>query len=296
MIDLTAEVTIKLMDEDLWPNPDDLADVSEYPGGGEQNGAEKENRGAIYHGTYDLKTNGLTGDNTGGPDGGYITTIGDGDENAKVWFKVYDSVVADPSGPYYGIENVDIEFEGAVLDYSGRSPYDYHWGFGDGGTSNQQNPTHAYSEGRYTATLTVSDDDVDSSKAYAEVTVYENTAPGKPSISGPSSGKPRTEYSFTFTATDPEGSYGDKVSYCIDWGDDSSLEWTGFVPSGNGVTKQHTWDRRDEYTIKAKTKDLNGLESSWATKSISTPKNKPYLNTPFLDFLQNHQLMYQLLQ
>ena len=101
--DLTAEVTIKLMDEDLWPNPDDLADVSEYPGGGEQNGAEKENRGAIYHGTYDLKTNGLTGDNTGGPDSGYYTTIGDGDENAKVWFKVYDPVVADPGGPYYGV-------------------------------------------------------------------------------------------------------------------------------------------------------------------------------------------------
>lgn len=112
--------------------------------------------------------------------------------------------------------------------------------FGDGGTSNQQNPTHEYSDGSYTSTLTVTDDDRNSNKAYAEVTVYENTAPNKPSLTGPSSEKPRTEYSYTFTATDPEGSYGDKLSYCIDWGDDSDLELTGFVSPGTGVTKQHT--------------------------------------------------------
>jgi len=294
--DLNAEVTIKLMDEDLWPNPDDLADVSEYPNGGEKDGADKENRGAIYHGTYDLKTNSLTGDNTGGPDDGYYTTIGDGDENAKIWFKIYDPVVADPGGPYYGVENVDIEFEGDALQYSGRSPYSYHWDFGDGGTSNQQNPTHEYSEGDYTATLTVTDDNGDPDKAYADVTVYENTAPEEPSISGPSNGEPRNEYSFTFTATDPEGGYGDKVSYCIDWDDGSSLEWTDFVSSGTGVTRQHTWSSRNQFTIKAKTKDLNGAESGWATKSFSTPKNKPYINTPFMQFLQQHPLIYQLLQ
>ena len=68
--------------------------------------------------------------------------------------------------------------------------------FGDGGTSNQQNPTHEHSDGSYTTTLTVTDDDRDSNKVYDEVTVYENTAPNKPSLTGPSSEKIKIETSL----------------------------------------------------------------------------------------------------
>ena len=284
--DLSEVITIKLMDEDLWPDPDDLADVSEYPDGGEQNGAENENRGAIYHGTYDLKTNSLTGDPKNGPFAGYYTTIGDGNENAKVWFKIYDPVMAYPGGPYQGVENVEVEFKGSAVQYSGHAPYTYHWDFGDESTSTKQNPNHKYSDdGDYTATLTVTDDYGDSHKADVEVTIYSNTAPNKPSISGPSSGKRRQEYSFTFTATDSEGGYGDRVKYGVDWGDGSSVEWTDFVSSGTGTTLTHTWSSRDSFTIKAKTKDLNGAESSWATKSFSTPKAKT-TNIPLMRFLE----------
>ena len=92
--DTTVEVTIKLMEDDLdfWFG-DDLADVSAYPGGGVDDDTP-EKREAIYHGTYNLETNTLTGDATGN-DGGYKTTTGDGINNAKVWFKVTDDY--DPS-------------------------------------------------------------------------------------------------------------------------------------------------------------------------------------------------------
>jgi N-acetylneuraminic acid mutarotase len=39
----------------------------------------------------------------------------------------------------------------------GTPPYTYSWNLGDGGTSSQQNPTHTYAAGSYTATLTVHD-------------------------------------------------------------------------------------------------------------------------------------------
>ena len=94
---LEVEVKIKLMEHDgiLEGGFDDLADVSAYPGGGTDNSIE-DMRGAIYHGTYNLVTNQLTGDQVG-QDGSYLTTNGEDDgststdeNDAKVWFKVSD--------------------------------------------------------------------------------------------------------------------------------------------------------------------------------------------------------------
>ena len=87
----SVEVTIKLMDDDVVSG-DDLADVSAYSGGG-RNDDTSDKRGAIYHGTYNLKTNALTGD-TVTEEGGYKVTEGafgnDPANNAKVWFKITD--------------------------------------------------------------------------------------------------------------------------------------------------------------------------------------------------------------
>ena len=85
--DTTVEITIKLMDDDVISG-DDLADVSAYQGGGEDDDIS-DKRAAIYHGTYDLKTNKLIGD-TVTEEGDYFVTIGDGINNAKVWFKISD--------------------------------------------------------------------------------------------------------------------------------------------------------------------------------------------------------------
>ena len=42
--------------------------------------------------------------------------------------------------------------------------------------------------------------------------------------------------------------------------------------------------------------DEDASDTCTITVSLATPKNKPYFNTPFLQFLQNHPLIYQLLQ
>jgi C1A family cysteine protease len=82
-----VEITIKLMDYDNLA--DDLADVSDYPGGGSDD-STRDKREAIYHGTYDLVSDSLRGDKTS-TNGIYLTTKGDGKNNAKVWFSITDN-------------------------------------------------------------------------------------------------------------------------------------------------------------------------------------------------------------
>ena len=96
--DITPEITIKLMDDDqfiLEGYKDDLADISAYEGGGVKDGADQEERCAIYHCTYNLATDKISGDTITGPDSnGYYTTVGDGNDNALVKFKITDDYVA----------------------------------------------------------------------------------------------------------------------------------------------------------------------------------------------------------
>ncbi len=69
---------------------------------------------------------------------------------------VVPQLTAFANGPYSGTVNVPIAFAGSAS--GGTPPYSYSWDFGDGASSNLQNPTYPYSgAGTYTATLTVTD-------------------------------------------------------------------------------------------------------------------------------------------
>ena len=121
-----------------------------------------------------------------------------------------------------------------------------------------------------------------------------NEPPSAPIITGQTSGKPGTEYEYTFNAVDPDG---DNVKYHIDW-DDGDSEETGFNPSGTDVKVKHTWITQGTYIIKAKAEDTNGLESDWTELSVTMPRNRA-TQRPFLQFLQNflqqYPILYQLL-
>lgn len=66
--------------------------------------------------------------------------------------------VADANGPYTGTEGIAISFSSAGSTDPDGSISSYSWDFGDGNTSTQANPSHAYaSAGTYNVTLTVTD-------------------------------------------------------------------------------------------------------------------------------------------
>lgn len=102
-----------------------------------------------------------------------------------------------------------------------------------------------------------------------------NTAPNPPTISGPTTGNPTTQYTFGFVATDPDG---DNIKYGVDWdGNNTVDEWlpsTGDVASGVSRTGVKSWSAVGSKTFKALTQDAAGLQSTWASYTI-TLSNAP---------------------
>lgn len=89
---------------------------------------------------------------------GYLYAFGRGPLNAHA------------HGPYTGYYQVPIQFTGEA--FGGTPPYTYHWDFGDGQTSNEQNPVHTYTAtGLYDATLTAMDSEGNHSTDNASVTI-----------------------------------------------------------------------------------------------------------------------------
>ena len=110
---------------------------------------------------------------------------------------------------------------------------------------------------------------------------------------GPKTGRPGINYTYSTSATDPEGH---QIYYKWDWGDGAYSDWLGPLNSGEEVTASHTWFTKGNYEIKVKAKDTNGFESEWSDPlPVSMPRNRA-IQRPFLNFLQNHPLIYQLLQ
>jgi hypothetical protein len=118
-----------------------------------------------------------------------------------------------------------------------------------------------------------------------------NAPPSPPTITGPTSGKPNMEHSFTFVSTDPEG---DAVMYNVDWGDGDN-EWTEYGDSGVEVTLKHTWNSQGTFTIKAQAVDFYGAESNWAEFPITIPRDKA-VNKPLLQFIQSQPDLFPMLQ
>ncbi len=115
----------------------------------------------------------------------------------------------------------------------------------------------------------------------------ENSPPNKPNLpSGPTSGASNTEYTYTTSTTDPNG---DKISYLFDWGDGSDSGWIDPISSGQTASASHKWMEKGDYQIKVKARDIPSFEESeWSDPlSVSMPKSKPYINIPFLRFLEN---------
>ncbi|MHA1171543.1 MAG: hypothetical protein ACTSQ3_05650 [Candidatus Heimdallarchaeota archaeon] len=120
-----------------------------------------------------------------------------------------------------------------------------------------------------------------------------NEAPKAPTIIGTTNGKVGVDYDYTFSASDLDG---DNVYIYVEFcADCQEAQWYGPFPPGYQLTISYSWESQGVYTVKAKAKDVYDAESDWATLEVSMPKNKP-INTPFLNFLENHPYLFPLLR
>jgi len=121
--------------------------------------------------------------------------------------------------------------------------------------------------------------------------VDSNEPPDTPTISGTLNGKARETYPYKFSTNDPDNN---AIMFYVDWGDGTFTNWTEKAGSGEKVRIDHTYNMRNDYTIRAKAKDVMGEESDWATLTVSMPKNK--IINPFERFLENHPNLFPMLR
>jgi len=199
---------------------------------------------------------------------------------------------ADSKGPYYGLVDVPVQFTG--YSKGGYSPHSYHWIFGDGESSDEQNPTYIYTSAEnYTVTFIVTDNTGNTSEDTTWVWVQDgNTPPNKPTITGPTSGKEGTSYDYTFTPTDSDES---NIYIYIEWGDDTNNGWIGPYNSGEEITLSHSWSQKGTYTIRCKAKDPYDVEGEWSEFEVSIPRSKVAYNSVIQRFLDVFPLLERFL-
>jgi outer membrane protein assembly factor BamB len=197
---------------------------------------------------------------------------------------------AEAHGPYYGLTGEPVQFEGDA--YKGVKSYSWHWDFGDGHTSDEQNPSHIYTNpSNFTVILTVSDSEGNVTDDTTWAWVQDgNVPPDKPTIDGPKKGLPHQHYTYSFVSSDPEEN---PIWYYVDWDDGKNTGWLGPYSSGHKITITHTWHEEKVFIIRAKAKDVFDNESEWATFKVNLPRDKA-ANYFFFSLIERFPLFKQL--
>ncbi|MGB5644342.1 MAG: PKD domain-containing protein [Gammaproteobacteria bacterium] len=170
--------------------------------------------------------------------------------------------IADPTGPYDGIEGVALTLDGGrSFDPDGGQILTYFWDFGDGNMGIGVAPNHTYgTAGTYTVSLIVTDDEGFASKSATTTATIRSLKPNAPPVSDPkgsytaSTGQP---VSFDGSgASDPDGTI---VTYDWDFGDGSS---------GTGVSPTHTYQAAGTYKVSLTVTDDGGLAHTASTTAV----------------------------
>ena len=178
---------------------------------------------------------------------------GDGSENQP------PSAVA--NGPYSGVENQAILLNSAGSADPDGNIASFHWSFGDGNSSTQQNPSHTYtSVGNFTITLTVTDNQgaTASQSTTANITSGGNQPPVA-NVNGPYSGTPASNIQFSSAGSnDPDGTI-------------SQYSWSfGDGATSNLANPSHSYTSAGSYTVELTVTDDQGSSSTQSTSANVT--------------------------
>ena len=157
-----------------------------------------------------------------------------------------------------------IKFTGTATDPDGDSIVAWHWDFGDGTTSDEQNPTHQYPNGgTFDVTLTVTDDKGLTGSVTKTITV--EGPPNEPPVVdftwSPSAPDVGEEVTFTPTVTDPDTPF----TYAWDFGDGTTSQ---------SESPKHSFAEKKAYTVTLTVTDSRG-GSTTVTKTLSVGNEPP---------------------
>ncbi len=193
-----------------------------------------------------------------------ILTISDNQNNTNnsiSYVNVYSNteLMVDANGPYEGVVNETIQFSGSVI--GGVEPYSWFWDFGDGETSNLQNPLHSFNNtGYYTVTLNVTDNESNFDADITSVSIYSNTEL-MVDANGPYEGVVNETIQFSGSVIGGVEPY----SWFWDFGDGST---------SNLKNPEHTYHSDGNYIIYLDVTDNNGMSDSDNTNATISIGNK----------------------
>jgi len=143
-----------------------------------------------------------------------------------------------------------IKFKEEVSDEEENNP-DVTWEFGDGTTSNKNNPTHTYSSaGNYDVKLTVTDEVGASDSLTKTISISDTDNPNQPPTANytysPPAPKPSQPVDFDDRSSDPDGSI---TSRSWEFGDGNSA---------SGLHPSHSFSQDKDYTVTLTVEDDSG--------------------------------------
>ena len=175
-----------------------------------------------------------------------------------------EAPTADPNGPYSGIINVSVAFDGSASFDPDGDLVSWEWDFGDNTTGSGETTSHTYNgTGDYTVTLTVTDDFGNTGSAGTTATITEPTLlPPVADAGGPYTG---TEgEAVTFDGGRSTDSDGNIVRYDWDFGDGTMVQDAGPNPT-------HVYSTADLYNVSLTVIDNDGLTDSDGTTADIQP-------------------------